>query len=680
MYYTPRAHQDSNAGAELHPETLARNPVGNAQHAWPELPPGLLLVRKGKEIRLGLRVNLGGAQVEILAGSRPVMTQGMAAKASAEERSSAVQRAMELMERESVPKRLMDAWISHREACEGAGLDRLGDAALTERFKAANWPELREAEQLLKRWRSERAHALAQERVAFEIAKATRIQEYPELFPAFKRKRRFVAVLGPTNSGKTHYALEKLSKAASGVYCGPLRLLSLEVYTRLNRDWETPCSLITGEERRLCPGARHVACTVEMVDPDASVEVTVIDEVQMIADDQRGWAWTQAIVGANADVVYLTGAPNARQALEGLGAILGVDIEFQEMARLSALRLENQPLGTRPMDALKGVKAGDGLVVFSRRDCLALRDCLTEMGLDVAAIYGSLSPEARQAEADRFSSGRAKVLVATDAIGLGLNLKGLNRVILVAAQKFDGSGVKDVPLDLVRQIVGRAGRYGQTPEDAGYACGLTYDEHTLVTEAITSSQTDIVLQRFAVGPSGDILAKLERVSGERRLEVLLRLFLAHCRGEHFEPRVTAECLQRAELVDRLQLPVHTRFMLAQVPVATRDMGAQRLWWTWCKALEAGERAGIGFSDEVSAESSLARLEETVQLLNGYRWLSLKAPDVFPEYEACSEAIARLSAAVAMRLKSKASLGEAGSQSKSGLPAWYWRRRTEDEYF
>lgn len=96
-------------------------------------------------------------------------------------------------------------------------------------------------------------------------------------------------------------------------------------------------------------------------------------------------------------------------------------------------------------------------------------------------------------------------------------------------------------------------------------------------------------------------------------------------------------------------------------------------------MESQEPMGIGFSDEVSSASSLARLEETVQLLNGYRWLSMKSPEVFPEYAGCSEAIVRLSAAVASRLKSKTSLGEAGSQSRSGLPAWYWRRRTEDEY-
>lgn len=680
MYYTSPVHQKLHAGAELHPETLGETPEGKARGAWPDLPPGVMLVRKGKEIRLGLRVILGGAQIEILAASRPVMTQGAAARASQEDRQKAVERALGMMAAESVAKRLLDAWASHGEACNVMGLDRLGDADLSERFQAAHWPDLTEASLAFERWRIERARALKQEQIALEIVRETRIQDYPELFPAFSKQRKFIAVLGPTNSGKTHYALEKLSEADSGVYCGPLRLLSLEVYTRLNRDWGTPCSLITGEERRICPGATHLACTVEMVDPEAAVSVMVIDEVQMIADEQRGWAWTQAIVAANAEVIYLTGAPNARGALERLGKVLGIEIEFQETKRLSALQVESQPLGRRPLEALKNVQHGDGLVVFSRRDCLALRDCLTEMGHDVAAIYGSLSPEARQAEADRFSSGKARVLVATDAIGLGLNLKGLQRVILVASQKYDGQSIKDVPLDLVRQIVGRAGRYGQTTEDAGMACGLTHDEHELVSEAVNSAQIEIRLDRFAVGPSGDILAKLERVSGERRLEVLLRLFLAHCRGDHFEPRVTAECLQRAAFVDRLDLPVHTRFLMTQVPIATREGAAHRLWWSWCKAMEFEHQMGIEFSDEVSRASSLSRLEETVQLLNGYRWLALKAPAIFPAYEQCTQAIVELSAAVADKLKSKSSLGEASSPSRSGLPAWYWRRRAEEECF
>lgn len=664
----------------MQPNTSVEVGAESGQISWPALPPGVVLFKRGKELRLGLRVNLGGARVSISVCRRPVMTQGMVARSTAGERQLAIDRVMAAMGEEGSAQELLAAWSAHQETCQNMGLDRAGDRQLTELFDLALWPHVDEVGEIFRKWRGSRAHAMEQERVAGEIARATRIQAYHELFPAFYKRRRLRAVLGPTNSGKTHYALEKLSQAGSGVYCGPLRLLSFEVYTRLNKDWGTPCSLVTGEERRIYPGAQHVACTVEMVDPELAVEAMVIDEVQMIADEQRGWAWTQAIVAANADVVYLTGAPNARPALERLGRILGIEIEFTETQRLSELKVEPTALGKTPLSALKQVRPGDGLVVFSRRDCLALRDCLMELGHEVSAVYGSLSPEVRASEAERFSSGKARVLVATDAIGLGLNLKGLERVILVASQKYDGRSIKDVPPDLIRQIVGRAGRYGQTQEDTGLACGLTKDEHELVVDALSKPAEGLQLERFAVGPSGDILAKLESVSGERRLEVLLRLFLAHCRGDDFEPRVTSECLSRASHVDRLSLPVHTRFLLTQVPISSRDGVMHQAWWSWCLALERSEPADIGFLADVTAASSLARLEEAVQLLNGYRWLALKAPDVFPMYDECTAAIGRLSAAVATRLKSRASLGENAKQSRGGLPAWYWRRRQEDEYF
>ena len=107
-------------------------------------------------------------------------------------------------------------------------------------------------------------------------------------------------MLGPTNSGKTHDAFERLATAASGIYLGPLRLLALEAFTRLNDEFGVSASLITGEERRIVEGSRVTASTIEMLDPTREIDVAVIDEIQMLSDPDRGWAWTQAVVGANA--------------------------------------------------------------------------------------------------------------------------------------------------------------------------------------------------------------------------------------------------------------------------------------------------------------------------------------------------------------------------------------------
>lgn len=130
------------------------------------------------------------------------------------------------------------------------------------------------------------------------------------------------AHLGPTNSGKTHAALKALRSARSGVYCGPLRLLAWEVRDELSAGG-LPCSLVTGQERHEEPGARHTACTVEMASTRAPVDVAVIDEVQMLAHPERGWAWSRALLGLRADAVHVCGSADALPLLRSLAAACG---------------------------------------------------------------------------------------------------------------------------------------------------------------------------------------------------------------------------------------------------------------------------------------------------------------------------------------------------------------------
>ena len=158
--------------------------------------------------------------------------------------------------------------------------------------------------------------------LAEQIGRTVRLSDYPDTFPARRRPRRLIAVLGPTNSGKTHDAFERLATAASGIYLGPLRLLALEAFTRLNDEFGVSASLITGEERRIVEGSRVTASTIEMLDASREVDVAVIDEIQMLADPDRGAAWTAAVCGAPAHTVYLVGAPEARRAIEALADLV----------------------------------------------------------------------------------------------------------------------------------------------------------------------------------------------------------------------------------------------------------------------------------------------------------------------------------------------------------------------
>jgi ATP-dependent RNA helicase SUPV3L1/SUV3 len=260
-----------------------------------------------------------------------------------------------------------------------------------------------------------------EERHAARTKQSISMADYPASFDvAYRLPRRFIALLGPTNSGKTHRAIEALANAASGIYLAPLRLLALENYERLQamRPHGKPLavSLVTGEERRLAADATHVASTVEMLDTRTPVDVAVIDEIQMLADVDRGAAWTAAVCGAPARTVYLVGAPEARRAIEALADRLGCPLEVHLLKRKGPLTMEPDPVGK-----LRGLRRGDAVVAFSRREVLRWRDLATDMGLSVATVYGNLSPEVRRAQAQRFRDGAADVVVATDAIAMGLN-------------------------------------------------------------------------------------------------------------------------------------------------------------------------------------------------------------------------------------------------------------------
>jgi ATP-dependent RNA helicase SUPV3L1/SUV3 len=259
-----------------------------------------------------------------------------------------------------------------------------------------------------------------EERFAARTKESINLAEYPESFEVASRMgRKFIALLGPTNSGKTHRAMEALAKAESGVYLAPLRLLALENYERLQNarphGKEIAVSLITGEERRIAEGATHVASTVEMLDTKTPVEVAVIDEIQMLADRDRGAAWTAAVCGAPASTVFLVGAPEARRAIEALADRLEVPLEVHVLKRMAPLAMEPSPVRK-----LGNLRRGDAVIAFSRRDVLMWRDMITEKGLSVATVYGNLSPEVRRAQAERFREGQADIVVGTDALAMGL--------------------------------------------------------------------------------------------------------------------------------------------------------------------------------------------------------------------------------------------------------------------
>lgn len=269
---------------------------------------------------------------------------------------------------------------------------------------------------------------------------------------AKKLNRYFILHIGPTNSGKTFDAVEDLKRNTPGTYLGPLRLLALEMADKIN-DAGIPCSMITGEESILKEDARVVSSTIELCDYTRHFKTAVIDEAQLIGDPDRGAAWLKALCMVDADVVHVCMAPEAAGYIVELITSFGSEYVIQNHKRLAPLSYAGICRGIRD------IRPGDALICFSRKSVLSTAAQLERKGFKTSVIYGALPPQARRNEVRKYLSGESNVVVATDAIGLGISLP-IARVIFAETSKYDGKKTRQLNVAEVKQIAGRAGRYG----------------------------------------------------------------------------------------------------------------------------------------------------------------------------------------------------------------------------
>lgn len=510
---------------------------------------------------------------------------------------------------------------------EDAGLDPL---ALLHTL--ADAPAAMPAPQVFERIEQRLEHAVErqqEERHAALTRESINLAEYPASFELARRlPRRFIALLGPTNSGKTHQAMEALIKAKTGLYLAPLRLLALENYERLLQakphGKELKVNLITGEERRIMEGATHVASTVEMLDPRIRVDVAVIDEIQMLADRDRGAAWTAAVCGAPAGVVYLVGALEARRAVEALAERLECPLEVHVLKRKGPLTME-----AGPVKKLRNLRRGDAVIAFSRRDVLMWRDMIAEQGHSVATIYGNLSPEVRQAQAARFRDGSADIVIGTDAIAMGLNLP-IERVVMTTYVKFNGIEEEEVPVALARQIAGRAGRFGVHEE--GFVAGYDDDTHQVMRALLKEKIPPIPASGFAVAPSIEHLHRISSVTGEQSLARLFKRFVHNIDvpDGFFYPRITDEQMDRAMWLDTLALSVAEKFTLSLVPISSRIPSLQQVWEGWARSLAKRKTCSLTRAPDEMTRQNLQEVEDTCRMYSAYAWLSFRIPEHFPD--------------------------------------------------
>ena len=273
--------------------------------------------------------------------------------------------------------------------------------------------------------------------------------EYPE---ARSLHRHFVLHLGGTNTGKTYAGFQRLRRARTGVYLAPLRLLALEAQETL-LDSGVACSLSTGEEEDRREEDTHVAATAEKLDLKQHYDVAVIDECQMIADAQRGYAWTRAILGVLAPEVHLCAAPEAKHLLIRLIESCGDSYEVEVHERNTPLLCMAHPID------YQRVQPGDALITFSKIGVLSVAEDLRQSGKEPAIIYGALPYSTRRKQMEGFLTGKMEYVVSTDAIGMGLNLP-IRRIIFMETEKFDGVQRRELKPEEIKQIAGRAGRQG----------------------------------------------------------------------------------------------------------------------------------------------------------------------------------------------------------------------------
>ncbi|MDR1299856.1 MAG: RNA helicase [Oscillospiraceae bacterium] len=277
-------------------------------------------------------------------------------------------------------------------------------------------------------------------------------------------KRNVIIHCGETNTGKTYSALQVLMNAKTGVYLAPLRLLALEIYQTLNNSGVL-CDLLTGEEKLKVDGAKHISSTIEMLNLDYEYEVALIDEAQLIADPQRGSSWTKAILGVRAKELIICCSNNAVPLIKKLVEDCGDTYTIEEHEREIPLVFENGQYSFPDH-----VLPGDAIIAFSRRRVLEMADTLASRGIKTSVIYGALPPESRRIQIKRFTDGESSVIIATDAIGMGLNLP-VKRIVFTQVEKFNGFERRLLTAGEVKQIAGRAGR--KNIYDVGYVASCT---------------------------------------------------------------------------------------------------------------------------------------------------------------------------------------------------------------
>ncbi|CAG5854446.1 unnamed protein product [Menidia menidia] len=460
---------------------------------------------------------------------------------------------------------------------------------------------------------------------------------YPE---ARAIQRKVIFHSGPTNSGKTYHAIQRYLAAKSGVYCGPLKLLAHEIFEKTNSAG-VPCDLVTGEERTFVDtdgrAAGHVACTIEMCSVTTPYEVAVIDEIQMIRDLSRGWAWTRALLGLCAEEIHVCGEPAAVDFIRELMYTTGEEVEVHNYQRLTPFSVLDHAV-----ESLDNLRPGDCIVCFSKNDIYSISRQIEARGLECAVIYGSLPPGTKLSQAKKFNDpdDPCKILVATDAIGMGLNLS-IKRIIFNTLVKPNVNEKGEKQMETIStsqalQISGRAGRFSSKFKE-GEVTTMHRDDLAVLKEILSHSVDPI--ETAGLHPTAEQIEMFAYHLPDATLSNLVDIFvsLSQVDGMYFVCNID-DFKFLADMIQHIPLNLRSRYVFCTAPINKKQPFVCTSFLKFARQFSRDEPLTFDWvcrhiSWPVAAPKNikdLVHLEAVHDVLDLYLWLSYRFMDMFPD--------------------------------------------------
>lgn len=454
-----------------------------------------------------------------------------------------------------------------------------------------------------------------------------RFADYHTIYDSRKNKRKWFAILGPTNSGKTFHCIEALTKAKKAIYLSPLRLMAIENQEKIE-SLGIKCSLLTGEEHDIKEDATHICCTTEMFGAfkDEEFDLVIVDEVQKIEDIDRGNAVVSALVSAKTPILYMTGPAWIKNKIQRLCNLCGDDFNTIETKRLTPLVVDNK------ISKISRLKPKTIVVVFSRKNALLMKKNLENLDYKVSIIYGALSPKVRREQSRRFYDGETDILVATDAIGMGLNLPA-DTIIFSTASKFDGKQNRILNPEEAKQIAGRAGRFGIS-NGKGLVSAFDIDTLKIIRKLIEDSDMTINERSlFRIKPDLQQLLKIQEITRNISLRDNYLLFNSIANNsEHYISEIEKEHLIWIERIDKVftEESLKFKYNLSKIPFKSHAYD-QTADFSIKMAKKVLNNEKINLNNIKSKNKlNLEELELASQLIDIYNHFSNDYPDLFTD--------------------------------------------------